>query len=159
MTFTHRPVHPNDCIDICKWAQNEDELYFFFPKAQFPLTQSQLEESIAQRQDSTVVELFGQCVGFANFYRWEHQGICSIGNVVVSPEARGKGVARYLMNVMVHKAFTKHQASEVTISCFNQNTIGLLLYPSLGFEPFKIEERQDPQGHKIALIHMTLRRP
>jgi ribosomal protein S18 acetylase RimI-like enzyme len=40
------------------------------------------------------------------------------------------------------------------ISCFNQNTAGLLLYKKFGFEPFDIEERKDPNGQRTALIHM-----
>jgi len=41
------------------------------------------------------------------------------------------------------------------LSCFNENTAGLLLYPKLGFVPFAIEERPAPHGGRSALIHMT----
>ncbi|MHB1322314.1 MAG: GNAT family N-acetyltransferase [Acidithiobacillus ferrivorans] len=63
-----------------------------FPKAEFPLSSSQLRDAIAQRSDSTVVELGGEVIAFANFYRWESGGRCSIGNVIVSPAARGRGL-------------------------------------------------------------------
>ena len=129
-----------------------------FPKAVFPLTPTQLQDAIEQRSDSMVVELSGEIVAFANFYRWESGGRCSIGNVIVSPAARGRGVGRYLIEQMLGLAFSKHQASEVTVSCFNQNVAGLLLYPKLGFQPYAVEERQNKKGNRVALIHMRLQR-
>ena len=158
MSLTHRPVAENDIQLICSFPQSEDELFFLFPKATFPLAPSQLQDAIAQRSDSTVVELGGEVVAFANFYRWETGGCCSIGNVVVSPAGRGRGVGRYLIEQMIHLAFSKHQATEVTVSCFNQNVAGLLLYPQLGFRPYAIEERKNKKGIRVALIHMRLPR-
>ena len=158
MLLTHRPVAENDIQLLCSFPQSEDELFFLFPKATFPLAPSQLQDAIAQRSDSTVVELGGEVVAFANFYRWETGGCCSIGNVVISPAARGRGVGRYLIEQMIGLAFSKHQATEVTVSCFNQNVAGLLLYPQLGFQPYAIEERKDKKGIRVALIHMRLPR-
>jgi ribosomal protein S18 acetylase RimI-like enzyme len=158
MPLTHRPVAEKDIQVICGLPQNEDEVFFLFPKAEFPLAPSQLQDAIAQRSDSTVVELDGEVVAFANFYRWEAGGCCSIGNVVVSPAARGRGIGRYLIEQMSSLAFSKHQAAEVTVSCFNQNIAGLLLYPKLGFQPYAIEERKDKKGNRVALIHMRLPR-
>ena len=153
MKLTHRTVAENDIPVICSWAENQDELFYFFPRAIYPLTPEQLREAIAQRKNSVVVELEGQPVAFANFYKWENGGTCSIGNVIVSPEARNQGVARFLMEQMCSIAFREHKASEVTVSCFNSNAAGLLLYPKLGFQPFAIEERQDKAGKRVALIH------
>lgn len=155
MPLTHRPVEQKDIQVICGFPQSEDELFFLFPKATFPLTPSQLQDAIAQRSDSTVVELGGEVVAFANFHRWGG-GCCSIGNVIVSPVARRRGVGRYLIEQMIALAFSKHQAAEVTVSCFNQNIAGLLLYPKLGFQPYAVEERQDKKGDRVALIHMRL---
>src|SRR4030065_461696 len=118
MPLTHRPIEEKDIQVICGFPQSEDELFFLFPKAAFPLTTSQLQNAIAQRSDSTVVELGGKVVAFANFYRWEAGGCCSIGNVIVSPAARGRGVGRYLIEQMINLAFSKHQAAEVTVSCY-----------------------------------------
>lgn len=158
MFLTHRPVDKKDIQVVCGFPQNEDELFFLFPKAAFPLSPSQLLSAIAQRSNSTVVELGGEVVAFANFYRWEFGGCCSIGNVIVSPSVRGRGVGQYLIKHMIDLAFTKHQAIEVTVSCFNQNVAGLLLYPKLGFQPYAIEERTDKKGNLVGLIHMRLPR-
>lgn len=159
MPLCHRPATEQDIARLCTFPQSPDELFFCFPKAHYPLTAEQLRAAMAQRSDSTVVigdERGDEVLGFANFYRWEHAGRCSIGNVMVEPGARGQGVARYLIEQMIGIARARHKAREVSISCFNQNVAGLLLYPSLGFEPYAIEERQAPQGQRVALIHMRL---
>lgn len=149
-----RAVTEADISQICSFAKTADELYFFFPKASFPLTPDQLSSAISQRSDSTVVEEHGKVLGFANFYRWGLQSTCSIGNVVVSPQARNRGVAKLLMAHMVSLAYTKYEASEITVSCFNFNTAGLLLYPKLGFKPYEIEERKDQNGNRVALVYL-----
>ena len=153
--ITHRPIKEEDIQTICGFPQSEEELFFLFPKAAFPLTPWQLQDAIAQRSDSTVVELNGEVVAFANFYKWGRGG-CSIGNVIVSSAVRGTGVGRYLIEQMIDIAFVKHHAAKVIVSCFNRNVVGLLFYPELGFQPYAIEERQDNKGNKIAVIHMNL---
>ncbi len=125
-----------------------------FPKATYPLTPNQLSDAIAQRSGSTVVEGNGAVLAFANFYKAEHGGVCALGNVVVAPSARGFGVARYLVTAMIDLARQQYSAREVSVSCFNHNTAGLLLYPQLGFTPFGIEERQAWDGTRVALVQM-----
>lgn len=154
MILRHRPVTADDLKTICSFPLDARELFFMFPKAQYPLTEAQLSNAIAQRFDSTVFEIGNSVVGFANFYRADTGGICCIGNVIVAQEARGKGVATFIVETMTALAFDRHAASEVQISCFNENTAGLLLYPKLGFLPFAIEERVSPDRRRTALIHM-----
>jgi ribosomal protein S18 acetylase RimI-like enzyme len=154
--LSHREVRPGDVARVCSFPQGADELYFLFPRATYPLTPEQLRHAIEQRHDSTVVLLDDQVCGFANFYVRELAGACAIGNVVVAPEARGRGVGRYLIETMIRKALLHHRAQEVRLSCFNGNVAGLLLYAKLGFVPFAVERRVDQQGARVALIHMRL---
>ena len=154
--LSHRAVRPDDVARICAWPQDAEELYFLFPKATFPLTPGQLQRAIDQRYDSTVALLDGQACGFANFYVREPSGGCAIGNVVVAPEARGRGAGRYLVETMIRKALLEHEAREVRISCFNRNVAGLLLYAKLGFAPFAVEQRLDQTGARVALVHLRL---
>jgi RimJ/RimL family protein N-acetyltransferase len=154
--FLHRPLEEKDIPVICGFPQSADELFYMFPKATYPLTSHQLKEAIAHCSDSTVIEMDGTVVGFANFSRWEFRGRCSLGNVIISPSARSRGVGRYLIGYMIDIAFEKHEAREVTASCFNRNVPGLLFYPKLGFQPYAVDERQDKHGVRIALIHLRL---
>jgi ribosomal protein S18 acetylase RimI-like enzyme len=154
--LSHREVRPEDVSRICSFPQTAEDLYFLFPKATHPLTPEQLRRAIEQRFDSTVVLLEDRVCGFANFYVRDVSGACAIGNVVVAPEARAKGVGRYLIETMIRKALLRHRAEEVRISCFNRNVAGLLLYAKLGFTPHAVEPRLDQQGARVALIHMRL---
>ncbi|MDB6144230.1 MAG: family acetyltransferase [Pseudomonas sp.] len=154
--FLHRPLEEKDIPVICSLPQSADELFYMFPRATFPLTAAQLRDAIETRSDSTVIEMDGKVVGFANFSRCDFRGRCSLGNVIISPHARSKGVGRYLISCMIEIAFDKHEAKEVTASCFNHNVPGLLFYPKLGFHPYAIEERQDKKGARVALIHLRL---
>lgn len=103
-----------------------------FPKAQLPLSGTHLNIAISQPFGSTVVEINGIVVGFANLYRAKRNGVCCIGNVIVSPSARGERVATFIVEAMITYAFERYGAHEVQISCFNEHTVALLLYPSLG---------------------------
>ncbi|WP_035242449.1 GNAT family N-acetyltransferase [Desulfobacter vibrioformis] len=148
-----RPFLNQDLQSICSFPQSEEELFYFYPKALYPLTPEQLQSAIDQRSDSTVFVQNDCIVGFANFYRWK-DGICCIGNVVVAPFARGQGVAKFIVETMISLADHRHSASVVQISCFNQNIAGLILYNKLGFKPFDVEEREYIDGKRVALIHM-----
>ncbi len=156
--FQHRPLEEKDIPAVCDMPQSVDELFYMFPKAVFPLTPPQLMDAIDQRSDNLVIELNGQVVGFTNFSRFDFRGRCSVGNVIIAPNARSKGVGRYMIGCMMELAFGKHEAKELTASCFNHNVPGLLFYTRLGFRPFAIEERLDKKGARVALIHLRLPR-
>ena len=153
-SFTHRAVENNDLDIISKFPQNEDELYFMFPKAVFPLTVDQMQTSIDSRYDSTVILCNDIIVGFANFYEAIVDQHCSIGNVIVNPLFRGKGAGKYLIGVMESIAIKKYTVSEIHISCFNLNVIGLLLYHKLGYFPYDIEKWIDKKSNQAVLIKM-----
>ncbi|MEB0076442.1 GNAT family N-acetyltransferase [Pseudomonas sp. CCI3.2] len=157
--FLHRPLEEKDIAVICDFPQSADELFYMFSKARYPLTPAQLSDAIESRSDSTVIEMDGQVVGFANLSRWEFRGRCSLGNVIIKPGNRSRGVGSYLIGCMMDIAFDKHEAHELTASCFNHNVPGLLFYPKLGFRPFSIEERVDKHGARVALINLRVEKP
>lgn len=154
--LSHRPVKWEDVPLVCSFPQSAEELFYMFPKASYPLTHEALSAAIEQRSDSTVVLADGEPAAFANFCQREHGGACTIGNVVVAPHLRGRGVGRYLIETMLDIVFTRHKAADVLVSCFNANAGALLFYSRLGFRPFLIEERTDYRGRQAALIHMRL---
>jgi RimJ/RimL family protein N-acetyltransferase len=152
--FIHREADADDFTSICLFPENEDELYFCFPKAIFPLTVDQLKTSVDSRFDSTVIISENTVAGFANFYEVEQDHHCSIGNVIVNPLFRGKGVGEFLISTMEYKALNKYNVKEIHISCFNPNVAGLLLYNKLGYVPYELEKRFDKKSMPIALIKM-----
>lgn len=153
--LSHRALVKNDLTTICHFPQTAQELFFFYPKANFPLNIEQLALAIEQRSHPTIIEKDRQIVAFADFYQTEIGGCCKIGHVIVNPTLRRQGIAKYLIKTMIHKAREEYQANQVVVCCFNENTTALLLYKKLGFKPIDIEQREDYQGKKVALIHLV----
>lgn len=153
--LSHRPATAADLTEIVAFPQNAEELFFCYPKADWPLSVGQLAAAMAERRDSTVVLLDGRLAGFANFYQWQHNDHCALGNLMIAPWARGQGVAHYLVAVMEQLARKHFKAGEMRVSCFNANSAGLLLYPRLGYSLSGVVERRDRQNQRVALIQFS----
>lgn len=152
--LSHRSVEVSDLGKICQLSKNEEELFFMFPKAEYPLTESQLESAINSRFDSTVILFNNDIVGFANFYEVKENRYSSIGNVIVDANYRNLGIGKYLIQTMEQIAIEKYYVSELHLSCFNTNTKGILLYSKLGYIPYEIEKWLISQNESLALIKM-----
>lgn len=90
--LSYRPFETIDIEEICKLPQSEEELFFMFPKAEYPLTTKQLGVAVNNRSDSTVIFLDEEIVGFANFYEVKENEYCSIGNVIIDSHFRRRGI-------------------------------------------------------------------
>lgn len=44
--YIYRPLLLSDLEILCSFPQNEEELYFIFPKAVYPFTPDQIEEVV-----------------------------------------------------------------------------------------------------------------
>jgi hypothetical protein len=75
--LSHRTAVAADLAEIVGFAQSAEELFFCFPKANWPLSIGQLAAAMAERRDSTVVLLEGRIAGFANFYQWHYDDHCA----------------------------------------------------------------------------------
>lgn len=152
--LSYRPIKISDLEKICQLPQNKEELFFMFPKANYPLSVEQLQAVLESRSDSSVILLDNEVAGFANFYEIKENEYCSIGNVIVSSGSRNQGIGTFLIKTMEQIAVEKYSVIELRLSCFNTNTNGILLYSKLGYVPYKIEERVDKSENQIALIKM-----
>lgn len=158
MTLTHRPLDPADADAICAFPQSEEELFFAFPKAAFPLKPEVLLQTARQRLSPTVV-LHGEAVvGYANFIQVKERGFCAIGNLMVHPDHRRKGVATYLVKVMVRQAMQIHCARFVRAACFSHNQAAYQMYHKLGFRPGEMEQRLTAEGTPVLLVNLYLHR-
>ncbi len=73
---------PKERLAKDSWLPNDAlELYFFNPKARFPLTSYDLEATVATREEPTVSLVEGDVAGFANLYGCEFGTVCRTGNV------------------------------------------------------------------------------
>jgi ribosomal protein S18 acetylase RimI-like enzyme len=158
MTFTHRPLEKKDADIICTFSQSAEELFFAFPKADFPLTPNVLLESARQRFSPTVLLQNELVVGYANFIKVKERGFCDIGNLMVHPGHRREGAASHLVKVMVRKAFEHYGVRFVRVSCFSHNQAAYQLYHKLGFRPADMEHRSTADGTPVLLVNLYLHR-
>lgn len=149
-----RDVRSEDIKYICSMPQNAAELYHMFPKAEYPLCEEQMEETLTTRFCSTVFLHDNKVIGFANFYEVKEQEYCSLGNLIISSEYRHKGIGRFIIKTMERKGTELYGIKEMHISCFNDNTSGLLLYNELNYIPYSFEKRINKEMHSIVLIKM-----
>ena len=152
--LSHREARLEDLPLICTFPQTAMELYFMYPKATFPLTYEQLKHNFDNRSDCTVFLSDENVVAFANMYDIEPGKQCFLGNVIINPAFRGKGVSHYLLETMAEIAVQRHQAKELHLTCFNTNTPGLLLYHKTGFIPYALEKRTDFEGKPLLAVNM-----
>ena len=153
-----REANESDFESIVRLIPSQEELFYVYPKGRHPFTVDQLRGLAETRTELTVLVEGGEVVGFANLYNLETPKSVFIGNVVVGRTERGKGYGRRLVTHMIEKAFDKYGVDEVRISVFNDNTPALLLYAGMRFTPYAVDERSDPSGNRVALIHMGLNR-
>ncbi len=126
------------------------------PHANFPWDITAFSQDIAQRLSNTVFFLNESVVGFANFYDAEIGVSGFIGNVIVAPQSRRQGLGKTIILHMLALGFNEHRFDDMRISCFGNNTPGLLLYKKLGFIPYGIEQRTDYKNKSVALFNFKL---
>lgn len=151
-----RGATPADYPAIAAMVPTREELFLVYPSGEYPLTIAQLSALARERRELTVAVRDERVAAFANLYGVEPGRRAFIGNVVVSNAFRGAGLGRMLVGHMIRLGFEKYGMAEMAISVFSHNLPALLLYASLGFRPYAVEERRTPQGERCALIHMVL---
>jgi len=100
--------------------------------------------------------LNGRMAGFVNFTEIQNKKFCTLGHLVVHPECRRRGVAVYLVKIMVQTAIDKYAVRFVKASCFSHNKAAYALFHKLGFRPADMGQRLGPDGEPLLLIHMHL---
>lgn len=149
-----RPARQDDFISIIDLVGSPGELFLAFPAARWPLDFRQLRRLAEERLELTVACNGKQVIGFANVYRMKAGEYAFIGNLLIHPDHRGKGLGRALLNHMLRQLAGNYALPEARISVFSHNDAALHLYRSLGFTTYGREVRSDPQGTRVILLHM-----
>ncbi|MNJ40881.1 putative acyltransferase [compost metagenome] len=155
--YVHRSLEMNDLETICTFPQSEEELQYISPMFIYPLTSEQIINLLKNRFEPTVIvdQATNEVVAYANIYKKDsEEGICWLGNVIVSPKYRGQGASQYLLNVMIDKAKYNLGNKTVRLACHNTNSRGLAFYSKNGFKPFDIKITTIKDKQLIA-IHMS----
>ncbi|WP_282940796.1 GNAT family N-acetyltransferase [Paenibacillus sp. RC67] len=156
MNYDNRPVAKEDFQIIATFPQNESELFFIYPKWNYPVQPEQMEEVASQRYNATVITHNQEVVGYCNLYNVTEREHGYLGNVIIAPDYRGQGAAAYLINVMKQKAKQDRGVRQLRLMCHNINTRALLFYNKMGFKPFDFKELLDKQGNKLVLLELAI---
>lgn len=156
MTMLFREANQADSAAICRLIPTQEELFRVYPRGVYPFNVDQVRQLFEIRKALTVAIENDKIIGFANLYDLSEKQRAFIGNVVIDQAFRGQGIGRRLVEYMRDLAFSRYKLNEVHISVFSDNTPALLLYSSLGFKPYAIEERLNYAGKKVALLHLKL---
>ncbi len=158
-----RAAQKADLSELLSFPLTQQELFYFFPSATFPLTLKQLERQLSERHKSTVMieqDSFHKetIIGFANLYNVKNKRIAFIGNVIIKPEKRAQGLGKKLLETMINSGFEQLNLNEVHLSCYKENTIALMFYKRLGFKAYATEIRKDFNDQVIELIHLRIKK-
>ncbi|MBR1911818.1 MAG: GNAT family N-acetyltransferase [Treponema sp.] len=112
--MTLRPYTPEDSKVICNWVQDEKQLFQWSADriGKWPLKGNELNEN-----DRSLVRF---------------------GFVIVSPELRGKGNGRKMLELAIQYAKSQLHASRITLGVFANNPKARACYESVGFKEYSV---------------------
>lgn len=155
--YSYRKAILADYSTICEFPKDSLEVFFMSPKLDYPLTSEQLVQTAKDRINPTVIlNAHEQVIGYANFYNQQENDFYWLGNVIVSPDYRGKGAAEFLICTMMSVTKEELGVRELHLVCHNVNTKGILFYSRLGFKPYDIVKRTGPDETPIAGVLMKI---
>jgi len=138
---------------IAGLVSSPEELYLIYPSAKYPWDVHQLRKLAEKRPNFTVGIERGELMAFAALYNVKPNASAFIGNLIVADHFKGKGFGKALTEHMISICHLQYNA-KAHLSVFSFNTKAVLMYASLGFQPYAIEERKNLKGEPVALIHM-----
>jgi RimJ/RimL family protein N-acetyltransferase len=110
-------------------------------------TVEQLTETFPVTNNNFIVGAFsetGELVGMVGFYqekarKMKHKGM--VWGMYVTPEYRGKGLSRLLLQELIFKAKKLSDLEQINLVVVSTNDAAKSLYERLGFERFGTEKR------------------
>lgn len=143
--MTLRPYKPEDSKIICSWVKDEKTLYQWSADriGKWPLPEDALNENYQGTNPDffiplTAVDENDRPAGhlFIVYPDETDRNLVRFGYVIVSPELRGKGNGKKLIELAILYAKEKLQAERITLGVFTNNPKARACYESAGFTPF-----------------------
>ncbi|WP_410500034.1 GNAT family N-acetyltransferase [Chitinibacter sp. S2-10] len=150
-----RRANLDDLAEIVSWPQTPTELRYLFPRASWPAEPLKLLEHLAGHDEGFVVCDAGRVLGFASLYNPKQQGRAWIGHLIVHPQARRMGIARYLVTALTTVAAECYRSSEMATICFAHNQGAYDFYSKLGFRNEGWETRSDHLGEPLKVYRLS----
>ena len=117
-----------------------------------PWSRKSFENELEHKYGVFLVALIeGKVIGYGG--TWVLVDEAHVTNVVVSPDFRGEGIGRKLMNEMLLKARDKGAVC-ATLELRKSNEVALKLYESMGFVMATVRKAYYPDNQEDALVMM-----
>ena len=146
MNMKLRPYKAEDSQIICGWVKDEKTLFQWSADriGKFPLQGNELNENYAERKAGedffplTAIDEMENVIGhlFVLIPDVNVKTTVRFGFVIVSPEVRGKGYGRKLLELAIEYAKKELKANRVTLGVFANNPKAQACYEAVGFKPF-----------------------
>ena len=140
-----RNYKSEDSQIICSWVKDQKTLFQWSADriGKFPLLGNELNENYAERNPGkdffplTAVDENDNVIGhlFVLIPDVNVQTTVRFGFVIVSPEIRGKGYGKKMLELAIAYAKNELNATKATLGVFANNPKAQACYESLGFTP------------------------
>ena len=134
---------PSDYPLLLKWITSErDMLLWAGPIYRWPLTLEQITTQLAQPSVVPLLLVEGERkIGFIELVQ-EPDNCYRLCRVLIGPrDERGRGLGRLLLQLAFDHARTHLSATRLGLHVFENNTVAVHSYRSLGFEVVSRDER------------------
>lgn len=88
--------------------------------------------TVVAARSRTLQDADGTCLGFGQYWQTT-PGSTHLGRIIVSPQARGRGLGRVLMTALCAEAVRRTAAMQLTLKVYRDNQAAVALYRDLGF--------------------------
>jgi RimJ/RimL family protein N-acetyltransferase len=146
---------------LISWIENAELLMQFAgPMLHFPLTEAQLDESLAdqKRLPYTVIEnASDDMVGYGEIYRSRESAF--LGRLFIEEGHRGRGYGLQMVKRLIEISFLELDEPKAELNVFEWNVHAISCYKKAGFilNPYKKVIRQI-NGNSWAVLNMELYR-
>lgn len=134
------PFPPEHFQILSSWFSSQAEVVQWGgPFVSFPLTSEQLKamcaegETVPPKRQCWMVERIDAVVGHAQLaFDWRN-GNAMLSRVALAPAARGRGLARPMLRLVLNEAFTRPGIERVELNVYTWNAPAIRTYERLGF--------------------------
>lgn len=145
MTEYLYPVQPPHYAVIGAWLDSASATQRWAgPGVAYPLAPDAFAEALQlqQRPGWVLLDARDQCVGFGQYWPTT-SGTLHLGRIIVSPQARGHGLGRVLMQALMAQALQSTGVERLTLRVYRDNVAAVTLYRDLGFQ--SMEDASTPE--------------
>ncbi len=145
MTECLHPVQPPHYAVIGAWLDSASATQRWAgPGVPYPLAPDAFAQALQlqQRPGWVLLDARGHCVGFGQYWPTT-SGTLHLGRIIVSPQARGRGLGRVLMQALMGQALQSAGVERLTLRVYRDNVAAMTLYRDLGFQ--SMEDASTPE--------------